>query len=222
MLKSIFYKEWIKIGKVSLLMLITGLIAITGIYLTVRHDLIMTDAQNYWDGIIHRKYLYFSILQFLPLIFGIIIAIAQFVPEITEKRIKLSLHLPVNEEGIVLKMTGFGAAVLAGVYIILFLVFYIWGSIYFPAEITGMATLTLVPWFLSGLAAYFLISFIVLEPIWKYRICYILIGGVFTGLFYKSTLAGAYQPAMPALVLCVLMVSTATLFSIHRFRKGEM
>ncbi len=98
MLSSIFYKEWIKIGKISLLLTAVGLLIIAGIHLTVRHDLLMKDAEIFWSEILYQKYVYFSIFKFLPLITGLLIGLAQFIPETIDKRIKLSLHLPINEE----------------------------------------------------------------------------------------------------------------------------
>src|SRR5688572_15540122 len=98
MLRSIFYKEWLKIGKITTILLCVGILAVSGIYLSVRHDLIVGDANKLWDFIVNQRHIYFSIFKFLPLIFGLLIGIAQFLPETTEKRIKLSLHLPINEE----------------------------------------------------------------------------------------------------------------------------
>lgn len=222
MLQSIFYKEWIKIGKISILLTVVSLLIIAGIHLTVRHDLLMKDAEVYWSEIVYQKYVYFSIFKFLPLLTGLLIGLAQFIPETIDKRIKLSLHLPVNEEGIVLKMVGIGTAVVLSIFTLLFVMMYVWGQVYFPTEIVNKTAVSITPWFLSGLAAYFLSSFVILEPIWKYRILYIITGGAFITLFYKSNVAGAYQPALMPLLLCVLMLSISSLFSIYRFRKGEM
>ena len=222
MLRSIFYKEWIKIGRTSILLTIVGLLLIAGIYLTVRHDLLLKDAEIYWNDIVYQKRIYFSIFKFMPLVAGLLIGLAQFVPETIEKRIKLSLHLPINEEEVVLKMLGIGTTVVLASFLLLFAVIYAWGLVYFPSEIVEKTAVTILPWFYSGLATYFLASFVVLEPIWKYRILYILTGGAFITLFYKSNTAGAYQPALLPLLLCVMMASISSLFSIYRFRKGEM
>lgn len=222
MLSSIFYKEWIKIGKISILLSVVGLLIIAGIHLTVRHDLLMKDAEIYWSEIVYQKYVYFSIFKFIPLITGLLIGLAQFIPETVDKRIKLSLHLPINEEGIVLKMAGIGATVVLIIFSVFFAVIYGWSLVYFPVEIVNKTAVSIMPWFLSGLAAYFLASFVILEPIWKYRILYMLTGGAFLTLFYKSNVSGSYQPAILPLIICVLMLSISSLFSIYRFRKGEM
>lgn len=222
MWKSIAYKEWLKIRKVSILLFVVGMAFVIGIYLTVRHDLILNNAESFWNNIVNREYIYFSSLEFIFLIMGLFAGVAQYAPEIAEKRIKLTLHLPLNEETVVLKMVGFGLAVVAAIFLVLFLLFYGLALFYFPAEIANIAALTVIPWVLSGLAAYLLVAFIILEPIWKYRIFYILFGAAFLHLFFKSSLAGAYQPVLLLLAVFVGLCSISTLFSIYRFRKGEM
>src|SRR6478752_2517153 len=129
MILSIFYKEWIKIGRISILLTIAGLLIIAGIYLTVRHDLLMKDAEIYWSDIIYQKYVYFSIFKFLPLLTGLLIGLAQFIPETIDKRIKLTLHLPINEEEIVLKMVGIGTTVVVLIFALLFVTMYTWGLV---------------------------------------------------------------------------------------------
>lgn len=80
-----------------------GILIIYGIYSNVRHELIIKDAETYWNNILQQRAIYFTVLKFIPLLIGLLISVAQFVPEIVEKRIKLTLHLPTNEETIVLK-----------------------------------------------------------------------------------------------------------------------
>lgn len=222
MWKSIVYKEWLKIRKVSILSFAVGVLFVIGIYLTVRHDLIISDAESFWNSIVNRRYIFFTVFEYVPLIMGLAITVAQFVPEVIDKRIKLTLHLPLNEETVVLRMVGFGLAVTLGIFAVLFMMFYGAGLYYFPSEIVRMAGLTIAPWFLAGVAAYLLGAFVILEPVWKYRILYILFSASFLHLFFKSSLAGAYGPVLPLLVILVGMCSISTLFSIYRFRKGEM
>lgn len=222
MIKSIIYKEWLKIKKVYLLLLAVGLLVVIGIYSNVRHELIVNDAESYWDLILNQKMIYFGVLKFLPLIMGLLIGVAQFVPETVEKRIKLTLHLPTNEETIVLKMVWFGAGSVLLLHILFISLFAFMGLYYFPIEIVSVALYTILPWFLAGIAAYFLTSFTILEPIWKQRIFYTLISGAFLTMFFKTAMPGAYQQVLVHLAILIACVSISTLFSIYRFRKGEM
>ncbi len=222
MWKSIFYKEWLKVRLAYMLSFITGVLAITGIYLTVRHTFIMIDAQDYWDGIINQRHIYFALFKYIPAGIGSLIALAQFIPEIKEKRIKLTLHLPLNEEVAGLKMISFGSVALFVIYLVLFMLFMIIGQFYFPYEIMLKAAETLLPWFFSGFACYYFVGLITIEPIWKYRVLYSILGIYFIKLFFIPSLAGAYYYAILPLLGMILLTSTSILFSIHRYRKGEM
>src|SRR5258708_18123104 len=222
MWKSIIYKEWLKIRKPAIILFLAGILLIIGIYSGVRHDLILRDAELVWVKILIMNSVYFTILKFFPLIIGLLRGIAQFVPEIIDKRIKLTLHLPVNEETVVLKMIGFGVFSLFIVFGIMLLLFYSLGSYYFPYEIAGPSLVSILPWFMAGLASYFLVAFVIMEPIWKYRIFYIILGASFISLFFKGGIVGDYAPVLFSLLLLVVCSSIATLFSIYRFRKGEL
>ncbi|HEX9509290.1 MAG TPA: hypothetical protein VF939_02325 [Puia sp.] len=222
MWKSIIYKEWLKIRKPAIILFLAGILLIIGIYSGVRHDLILRDAELVWVKILIMNSVYFTILKFFPLIIGLLVGIAQFVPEIIDKRIKLTLHLPVNEETVVLKMIGFGVFSLFIVFGIMLLLFYSLGSYYFPYEIAGPSLVSILPWFMAGLASYFLVAFVIMEPIWKYRIFYIILGASFISLFFKGGIVGDYAPVLFSLLLLVVCSSIATLFSIYRFRKGEL
>lgn len=222
MMQAIFYKEWLKIKRVSQILFLTGLAIIAGIYFTVRHDLIIMDAELYWDRITSQKMIYFSVLKFIPLLTGIIISVAQYVPEIVDKRIKLTLHLPQNEEKSILQMMLFGAMITIFIYLIQLAAFWVWGAVYFPFEIIYPSVVTLFPWFVSGLAAYFFIAMIILEPIWRFRIIYILIAAIFIQVFYLSDMALAYRNSLLLLSILTALISISLLYSIYRFRKGEM
>lgn len=135
MIKSIIYKEWIKIKKVSLFLALIGILIIIGIYSNVRHELIIKDAETYWNNILQQRAIYFTVLKFIPLLIGLLISVAQFVPEIVEKRIKLTLHLPTNEETIVLKMVLFGLFCICMIFLIQLDYSQVWGFIFFRMKL---------------------------------------------------------------------------------------
>ena len=81
MLKSLIYKEWIKIRLVVWIALGLSLVALINIFLKVRHDILFVDAANYWYSFLFRGVTFFSLLKFLPFIIGLAIAIAQYFPK---------------------------------------------------------------------------------------------------------------------------------------------
>ncbi|WP_372934474.1 hypothetical protein [Mariniphaga sediminis] len=222
MWKSMFYKEWIKIRLVFWLSLAIGAIAILGIYLNVRHSFIIANAHEFWDGIINKMYIYFNLFKFIPLGIGVIIGLAQFIPEVKQRRIKLTLHLPLNEEKAGLKMVIFGVICLVALYLTLFALLIFPGRYYFPYEVITLSASTVIPWFSAGLAAYFLTGMITIEPLWKYKVFYALLAFSFVHLFFQSPIAGAYKYAWLPFLGIILLMSMSILFSIYRFRKGEM
>lgn len=222
MFKSLIYKEWIKIRLVVYASLILGLLALINIFLKVRHDILFVDAANYWYSFLFRGTTYFAILKFLPFIIGAGVAVAQYFPETVNKRIKLTFHLPYNENGLLIRMHSFGAAVLAGLFATFIVLFIAGSSIFLPSEIIEASLLTLAPWFLGGFATYFLLALILLEPLWLYRAFYSVVAAGFVTLFFARATIGGFAPILWALVTITALLSCAVLFSGYRFRKGEM
>lgn len=51
---------------------------------------------------------------------------------------------------------------------------------------------------------------------------YMLFGAVFISVFFKGNFPGANEFMLWPFVIMIACISIATLFSIYRFRKGEM
>ncbi len=201
--------------------LLLGLIAVGYIFLTVQHDFKFYEAKNYWNSILFQGVKYYSSFKFIPLFGGIILGISQYFPETVEKRIKLTFHLPIKENKILLQMMSYGTIVLTITYLCMFLLFFILSNAFFPKEIINGALLSIIPWFLAGYAAYFSIGLIVMEPIWRFRFFYIITGGFFITFYLKTTMTGAYATINIILLVLTAALSISLLFSGYRFRKGE-
>ena len=222
MVKSILYKEWIKIRLIVLITLGLSLMALINIFLKVRHDILFVDAANYWYSFLFRGVTYFGIIKFLPFVTGLAVAIAQYFPETVNKRIKLTFHLPVSENGVLISMHAFGALVLVALFLVVLGLFTAGSAIFFPSNIIMASLLTMLPWFLGGLATYFLVALVLLEPVWLYRGLYTAIAAGFVTIFFTSASIGAFSPVLLPLALITLLLSSVVLFSGYRFRKGEM
>jgi hypothetical protein len=222
MWKSILYKEWLKLKWIFIIFTLVGLMAVGSIFLNVKHDILFSGATNYWYSILFMGFQYFQLLKYIPLAIGIAIGLAQYFPETVNKRIKLSFHLPVDENKLLVTMILCGTISLIVSFGLMFLLF--WGlSIHFlPTEIVNAAILSVIPWFLAGFSVYYFIGLIVLEPVWKYWIFYGLVGFAFVGLFMEPSVAGAFEPINPKLLMLTVLLSISLLFSANRFRKGEM
>ena len=220
MWKSICYKEWLKIRWFLIVFTLIG-IAVTGyIFLTLKHSFAFTGPRNIWSAVLFQGQQYYKIFKYVPLAGGVIVAFAQYLPEITGKRLKLTFHLPVDENKGLLIMQAFGTFCL----IISFLILSgLLGGIslsYFPLQIVTGSTTTVLPWFLAGFSAYFTVSLIILEPSWIYRFCYSLIGISFLAIYFIQAGTATYGPANKGLSVLSILLSVAILFPGYRFRKG--
>lgn len=222
MIKSIIYKEWIKTRWFLLILTLLGLLAVGNIFLKVQHNITFNEAHKYWYLILFQGQLYYKSLKFIPLAIGLIIALVQYIPEITDKRIKLTFHLPIKENKILLMMLGYGFSALLISFALVFIVFSMLSYNFFPVEIVKPTLSSITPWFLAGLAAYFLAALITLEAIWKYRIAYLLASAAFILFYLESSVMGGFAIINWKLVVLTLAISLSLTFSAYRFRKGEM
>lgn len=221
MWKSVFYKEWLKIRWFILLYALVGFVVIVYIYLKLKHSFMFLGAKNVWGAILFQSIVYFKVFRFIPLIGGTIIAFTQYLPEVLNKRIKLSFHLPLNENKILLLMQVFGALSLFISFLVFLILFGIIGLYFLPEQIVLDSLITIFPWILAGFSSYFIVSFLVLEPMWIYRFIYFLNGAFFISIHFASIITVSYKPIILSLTLMSILLSSALLFSGYRFRKGE-
>ena len=78
---AIFYKEWIKTRWYFLLAVLATL-GFTGYcMLRINRVVEMKGAAHVWEVMLQRDVIFIDMLQYIPLIAGILMAIVQFVPE---------------------------------------------------------------------------------------------------------------------------------------------
>jgi hypothetical protein len=222
MWKSIIYKEWLKIRFFLVGFTLLGMIGIGYLFLKVQHGFTFTGGGNFWYNILFMGMQFFGFFKYVPLFGGLLIAVAQYFPETINKRIKLTFHLPLKENNVLLMMHAFGAGCLLFSYFLLLGVFIALSTVYFPSEMVWDSVVSVTPWFLAGFVAYFFVAMVVMEPVWMYRFLYSLVAGFFVTIYVKSPVIAAYGPAIPGLSLLTILLSVALLFSAYRFRKGEM
>ena len=162
-----------------------------------------------------------DMLQYIPLIAGILMAIVQFVPEMQRKCLKLTLHLPYPE----LKMTG--NMLLSGLILLLvcfasnFLLMEIYLNGILAHELKNHILLTALTWYLAGISGYLLVAWICLEPAWKRRILNLIIAVLLLRIFFLSPTPEAYNKFLPYLVVYTLLTASFSWLSIVRFKAGK-
>ncbi len=221
-LKHLIYKEWLKTRWFASIALLLNLGVLIYIFIALRSNFLSAGGTIYLSTLMTYKTQFFSLYRYIPLGIALLIGLSQFVPEITDKRIKLALHLPLHNLQIIYIMVVYGFVLLFLTMIPGILIFTGLISVYLPAEITIPVLQTMSPWLLGGFCAYFLIATIALEPAWKFRFLYILISYKVLTLFFMYLSIGNAVSLLPVLCLITGLSGIAPVYTSYRFNKGQL
>lgn len=218
MIRSLYFKEWLKIRWTFAAMSALSFLALVYILLNLSHTFELNGAAAFWEFVIYKRLPLGADLIYLPLISGLLVAIVQFYPEITNGRLKLTLHLPVNENSILMHMVIFSFILLTILFGLIIAAFAFIISIYFPSEVVSINILILIPVFVSGLITYTLTVAVMTEPVWKRRVPLIIFSaGIISVFFTVNDATTVYN--IFSLVLTVASLS-AILLSGYHYKRG--
>ena len=220
MYNALFYKEWVKTWKLIALATIVFGGSITYSFISITQDLRVSGAIDVWESVIMKDLPLLPTLKWLPLLVSVLLALAQYVPEMQDKRLKLTLHLPLPESGIVLFMLSYGITILLSIYIISYIILLSGLSIWFPSEFVLSSFYTTAPWFLAGLSAYLLTTWVCLEPVWKHRIINAVFAVSGLSLFFIDARSGGYNLFLPYLLVFTVLGLLFPFYSVIRFKEG--
>jgi hypothetical protein len=190
-------------------------------FMRIEEDIRLLGMVNYWDSLIQKEVSFFSYFKFLPLLLGALLAIMQYVPELQSKRLKLTLHLPLSDWKIIATMLVYGLTVVL-LFVIISLTLLLLGlRINFPPEVVTAVFKDILPWFLAGLAAYLLASWVCIEPVWRQRVLNFLPTVGTLSFFFISGKPGAYQPMFVYLIVFVAIAFSFSFYSAIRFKEGK-
>ncbi len=221
MVKALFFKEWIKTRGVFFISLVV-LAAVSAYAVLMMSRLIqLKGVDHLWLIMILRDNSFVDTLKYLPAIAGIALAAAQMAPEMSQKRLKLTLHLPYPQNTLVAIMLAMGLIELFVIYALQFAIIGIYDSTILPSELVGRVLLTMVPWSLAGFTAYLFTCSVCLEGTWKRRVILSLLGLAVMFIYYLQPALEAYN-GMLLLIIIFICVSTILSFgSIIRFKEGR-
>ena len=86
-LKHLIYKEWLKTRWYATIALLLSLGTVIYIFISIRSDLNLLGAPQYFSSLILEKSIFFGKFKYIPIITALLIGLSQFVPEVTDKRI---------------------------------------------------------------------------------------------------------------------------------------
>lgn len=189
--------------------------------LSLRSTLLASGVVETWATMIGRDMLMINMLMYLPLITGVVLALCQWLPEMQIKRIRLTLHLPVDYT------VSIGAMLLCSV-VCLCLLFAIDAvvlagveQLWLPRELVWRTFLTTLPWYIGGILGFTCLSWCILEPQWKVRCMDILIGAPLVALCFLSSQPACYIEMLPWLLVLIAATVCLPFYSVYRFKLGK-
>ncbi len=218
---AILYKEWLKTRKVFAIVLL--LTAALGIYAVLRMNRLieLKGVEHLWLIMILKDNTFIDVVKFSPLVAGITLGIAQMAPEMSQKRLKLTLHLPVSQMKLISLMLGTGLAELLAIFLIQSAMIIIYDLSIIPQELVWRVMLTAAPWYLAGMQAYLFTSAICLEGTVTRRIIIGLLGICALLVCYVQPAMEAYNGGMLAgMRIFTILLTILSLGSVIRFKEG--
>jgi len=218
LLAAVFLKEWLKIRWAWLGLLGVNLAVLAYLFVEMRHQFQVEHSEMIWYWVFELRRLLYTEIKYLPALTGLVIAAAQFVPETSGGRFRLSLHLPVRGDLLVWGWVGFGA-LMGGLLALLDAgALYLIVGTWFPHEGAVSAVRTALPWLLGGWVAYFATALVLLEPQPLRRLVYLGIGAGFLALLYQERGYQEYDQVIGWLTLAALLLVPAVVLPAHRYR----
>jgi len=220
MIQALIYKEWLKVRYAVFILAAIYIVIDIKIALEISYQVRFLEANTYWYQVIVMGKIFFKDLIFYPSLIGLVIAFTQYMPEINANRLKLTLHLPLKENFILIFMVGFGALVLLLINLVGLGIFSILTSRIFPWQLLIHTWITIYPWLLAGFAIYWAAAAIFVEPIWLKRIFLIIFSiGYLSFLFYNSGFS-IYLHSWYWFTITTLLFTISILYTGQRFRRG--
>ncbi len=216
-----FYKEWIKTRWFYGVTIVVLGVLCAYVLFNVQRLLTLKGAAHLWEVVLTRDAVFIQLLRFVPLIVGLCAAAVQFVPEMQQKRLKLTLHLPQHYLRSVAEMLTFGALALVALFACCLLMLHIGLARWFAPEMVTHIVLTALPWFVAGVAAYAFGAWVCLEPTWRMRLVDGLVAAACMRIFFLSDTPEAYNAFVPWLAAFALLSLLLPVLSVKRFKDGK-
>ncbi|MCM1519759.1 MAG: hypothetical protein NC098_03135 [Lachnoclostridium sp.] len=219
--KALFYKEWLKTRNIFFVALLVA-VAMAGYVVLVMNRLIeIHGVDHLWLIMLMKDNSFVDFLKYVPLAVGLAIGAAQMVPEMVQKRLKLTLHLPYPQGRLVALMLFAGIAELLVIYIIQLAIVVIYDASILPHELVGRVALTMLPWYFAGFTAYLFVTAICLEGTWIMRIVLALLAVATLMIYFLQPALEAYNGMILIMIVFILLLTVLSFGSVLRFKEGR-
>lgn len=220
MFKNIFFKEFLKLRFVIIVLSVVHFGVIAYAYLKLRSMYMGNDPVTLWLHVVGRDYFYFGLVSTALSVSALWIGIQQFYSEVEKKRFRISCHLPLSETKVMLSIVSFGVGLVVLFGLADMALLSIAVSQFFPSDIIKAAAVVMLNYTAGAVMLYFTGLVLTLEPEWKHKLllAFILLP-VTTFVFQPSVYNDAPSSMLMSFIL-LLITAPVVLFPAYRFRKG--
>ncbi len=218
MLKSVFYKERVKTASMAGILFLVNMAFMGWIFLSIRRLFALDHSEVVWYRVMNLGQIPYDAMAFLPLMTAIVFCLFQFLQEMRDARIRISLHLPCDSSTIVLFHALYGLVFLAIIFIFDALALFAISQYYFPFEFSISALETALAWFVAGLYAYLGGAFLLLEPLKKRKFLAFLITFIISMQLLIFDTASFYNAVICLFILLLLPMFYAIAISAEDYR----
>ena len=218
---ALLMKEWLKTRRVFMLALLLAVAVTVYAILMMNRMIELRGVDHLWLILLLKDMTFVDIIKYVPLVAGIALGVAQMMPEMTQKRLKLTLHLPYPQNQLVAIMLLVGLGELLVIYLIQALIIAIYDFTILPVELVSRVMLTTLPWYLAGFTAYLFVTSICLEHTWLRRIIIALLGVAVLMIFFLQPAPEAYNGMILIMILFIIILTMLTFGSVIRFKEGR-
>lgn len=176
--------------------------------------------EHVWLIMLMKDQLFIDAIKYIPLLCGVLTALAQMMPEMQQNRLKLTLHLPCTARRLLAVMLGAGIAELTAIYLLMTVSIGIYYQHIIAPEMTWNVLVSSLPWFLAGYTAYLFTCAVCMEGRWKRRVTLTLTATGTVWVYFMQPVPGAYNGMLPGAVVFTLMSAALAYLSVTRFKQG--
>ncbi len=217
--KAIISKEWLKtrLAALAAFLLCESMAAYA--ILRINRLVALKGADHLWMIMLLKDNTFIDVICYTPVIAALIVGIAQMAPEMTQKRLKLTLHLPYPQMRMIGLMLTVGIGLLAILYAVQCATIAIFYSTLIPPSLVARVILTSLPWYMAGFMCYIFTAAVCLECSWARRAVLGLLGVCAVMICYLQPAPEAYNSMIWMIILFAFMLVLLPLGSVLHFKE---
>ena len=219
--KAILSKEWLKTRLAALVaFLLCESMAVYAV-LRINRLVALKGADHLWMIMLLKDNTFIDSICYTPVVAALIVGIAQMAPEMTQKRLKLTLHLPYPQMRMIGLMLAVGVGELLAIYALQCVTIGVFYSTLIPASLVSRVVMTSLPWYMAGFMAYVFAAAVCLEGTWPRRAVLALLGLCAVMICYLQPAPEAYNSMIWMMRLFSFLLGLLPLGSVLRFKEGR-